>query len=213
MQEAPPPQVAAVAPTTPPNFNAAYLDNPPPHILHFRAQWRAGPGAAAGSRHGRRNCGESGAAHEQQLAAARSSGARNRQSAGASCRRARGSSGRRLGPRPDHIHAGEMTRWNRRKQQASRAVAQTDAHRPDGIGIAATHVARDVVSDHHQNDSDGHDTKTRCPVPAVVLECAVDAGCRAASCRAWSRRAIFEIVEARDCGDQTSSTAWSESSR
>lgn len=30
IQEAPPPQVAAVAPTTPPNFNAAYLDNPPP---------------------------------------------------------------------------------------------------------------------------------------------------------------------------------------
>lgn len=30
IQEAPPPQVAAVAPATPPNFNAAYLDNPPP---------------------------------------------------------------------------------------------------------------------------------------------------------------------------------------
>ncbi len=30
IQEAPPPQVATPAPTTPPNFNAAYLDNPPP---------------------------------------------------------------------------------------------------------------------------------------------------------------------------------------
>jgi len=30
IQEAPPPQVAPPAPATPPNFNAAYLDNPPP---------------------------------------------------------------------------------------------------------------------------------------------------------------------------------------
>jgi periplasmic protein TonB len=30
IQEAPPPQVAPLAPATPPNFSAAYLDNPPP---------------------------------------------------------------------------------------------------------------------------------------------------------------------------------------